>query len=126
MTAIARLVDCTQTDWEAWPVELHQKNDPVSVENFKFLQDADYIQLMFREIRTKVFNSILPKMSKGNLGNVENSVVFMSGGSTEDFEYYDSDTEKCVFRQEAFFRYLVGINGPDLLGLLDLARRRVI
>eukprot|EP01083_Nonionella_stella_P165435 550339_1 len=74
-------------------------------------------------------------MHKGNIGSVENSVVLMSSGSTQDFEYYDSVMEKCVFRQElwqikkkmrAFFRYLVGINGPDLVGLLDLARRRVI
>eukprot|EP01083_Nonionella_stella_P165436 550340_1 len=123
MADITRLEDCPQKEWESWPVELPQKNDPVSLENFKFLQDVDFMRSMFGEIRTKVFDAILSKMPKGDAGN---SVVLMAGGTTKDFEYYDSDTEKCVFRQEAFFRYLFGVNEPDLLGLLDMARRRVI
>src|SRR4051794_31712877 len=35
-----------------------------------------------------------------------------AGGSSEDFELYDTDTDKCVFRQESFFRYLFTINEP--------------
>ncbi|OEH79475.1 putative prolidase [Cyclospora cayetanensis] len=37
-----------------------------------------------------------------------------------------ADCTKCPFRQEAFFQYLLGVNEPDLLGVLILSRKEVL
>jgi hypothetical protein len=42
------------------------------------------------------------------------------GGRSSEFDLYDSDVVKCEFRQEAYFKYVFGINEPDCMGLLDL------
>lgn len=39
---------------------------------------------------------------------------------------YTADCTKTTFRQEQFFRYLFGVNEPDLYGLLDLKRREAV
>jgi len=50
----------------------------------------------------------------------------VKGGTSREFDFYDSDSSKCVFRQEAFFRYLFAVNEPDLYGVIDLDRKQSI
>lgn len=58
--------------------------------------------------------------AKAQLNAPAGSVILLQGGTSLDFDLYDSDTSKCDFRQEAFFLYLFGVNEPDCFGLLDL------
>jgi Xaa-Pro dipeptidase len=44
----------------------------------------------------------------------------LKGGTSVDFDLYDTDVTKCEFRQEHFFLYLFGLNEPDCWGALDL------
>jgi Xaa-Pro dipeptidase len=54
------------------------------------------------------------------LGAPAHSVILLSGGTTADWDLYDSDVCKADFRQEAYFQYVFGVNEPDLVGVLDL------
>ncbi len=58
--------------------------------------------------------------AKAALKAPANSVILLAGGTSSDFDLYDTDVLKCEFRQEAFFLYLFGLNEPDCYGALDL------
>lgn len=45
--------------------------------------------------------------------------VVLVGGKEDQWNYYQSDTSKCVFKQEQFFRYLFGVDVPDCIGVYD-------
>ena len=73
------------------------------------------------QIRARVFAA-----AKAQLGAPAGSVLLLAGGTSVDFDLYDSDVSKCDFRQEAFFLYLFGLNEPDCFGLLDIDREEAI
>eukprot|EP00455_Lapot_gusevi_P003711 TRINITY_DN1149_c0_g1_i2.p1 TRINITY_DN1149_c0_g1~~TRINITY_DN1149_c0_g1_i2.p1 ORF type:complete len:534 (+),score=170.98 TRINITY_DN1149_c0_g1_i2:188-1603(+) len=76
---------------------------------------------MTRGCRAKVFEAF-----KNQGHRTAGAVAVLQGGTSAMFEYYDSDTDIDVFRQEAYFRYLFGINEPDCFGALDLQREEAI
>jgi hypothetical protein len=54
------------------------------------------------------------------------NVFNAAGGKSAQWELYDTDLEIAVFRQEAFFRYLFGVNEPDCIAVLDLTTKEAI
>lgn len=54
------------------------------------------------------------------------SVILLMGGTTTDWDLYDSDVSKADFRQEAYFQYVFGLNEPDCFGILDLDKQESV
>lgn len=59
-------------------------------------------------------------VAQGDIG-AAGAVVLLAGGTSAQWEFYDSDTDADTFRQEAYFRYLFAINEPDCFGAIDVA-----
>lgn len=95
--------------WNHWPLELPQSREAES-KLLTTIEDNDFHRELHREIRTQFLSRVsLPP----------HSAVLLQGGTSAKFELYDSDTEVCPFRQEAFFRYLFEINEPDCFGMMS-------
>jgi len=102
--------------WLSWPRELPTMAEARATPEFARLQDEARVRKMHTAIRARVFDA-----ARAQLSPKEHSVVLVKGGTSVDFELYDTDVLKCEFRQEAFFLYLFGLNEPDCYGALDLA-----
>ena len=102
--------------WLSWPVELPTVKSSLDNTLYSIINDPNYHREMAQELRA----NLLKKVKSDIIDLKSDSVLLLAGGTTEDFELYDSDTEKCEFRQESFFRYLFTINEPDCYGLIHL------
>jgi len=107
--------------WESWPVEMPTAPELRECKEYQYLQDEGVQREMaseLRDIAIKTAHSKFPTASK--------AAIILKGGMESQFSLYDSDTDHCTFRQEAFFRYLFGINEPDCYGILDLERKESV
>jgi Xaa-Pro dipeptidase len=102
--------------WKSWPLELPSVEECRNTLEFHRLFDEQRIREMHQEIRANIFAA-----AKAKLPATPNSVILLAGGTEADFELYDTDVLKTEFRQEAFFRYVFGVNEPDCFGALDLS-----
>jgi Xaa-Pro dipeptidase len=106
--------------WVNWPKELPRSDEERVAEckEYALLHDDKFFREMHSDIRVKAFAALSEAIpdSKG-------SAVILAGGTSEQFDYYDSDTSMCDFRQEAYFLYLFQLNLPDCFGVLDLERK---
>ena len=101
--------------WFSYPTELPQSTDPLAAfPEFRILSDPAFHRDLTSELRSKVL------LAAAQALKTDNSAIFLVGGRSWDFELYDSDTDKCEFRQEMFFRYLFPVNEPDVCAALDL------
>ena len=53
-------------------------------------------------------------------------VILLAGGLDSMVAFYDSDTELCEFRQEAFFRYLFPFNEPNAYAAIETKSGKAI
>jgi len=104
--------------WTSWEFELPKTTELRECKDFSLFQDHEFMKAMKKDIRANVFKAGFPTKSK--------AAVLLMGGKSSDFDFYDTDTVKCDFRQESFFRYLFGINEPDCFGLLDLEKQESV
>eukprot|EP00457_Paulinella_chromatophora_P002072 gb/GEZN01002076.1/.p1 GENE.gb/GEZN01002076.1/~~gb/GEZN01002076.1/.p1 ORF type:complete len:740 (-),score=105.13 gb/GEZN01002076.1/:390-2609(-) len=109
--------------WASWPKELPLANQKfVAAPETLFLQNQTFLTLMHKKIRDRIFKS-----AKSNLGeHIDKAAIVIQGGDGKQFNLYDSDCDKCVFRQEAFFHYVFGLVLPDAIGVLDLMRNEAL
>jgi Xaa-Pro dipeptidase len=108
--------DAPRPPWLSWPREIPRRRDPLPpLREYQLIHDAAFIATMAKEIRTKVLTALRARIPAG-----EPAALLLKGGTSQDFDLYDTDVTKCEFRQEAFFRYLFPINEPDLYAALDL------
>ena len=98
--------------WLSYPQELPQARDAVpSFPEFSILSDPAFTRSLTSDIRHKVLAAARHAFPPPHT----NAAILLQGGTSAAFELYDSDTDKCEFRQEMFFRYLFGVNEPRLL-----------
>eukprot|EP00667_Euglena_gracilis_P008869 EG_transcript_8992 len=102
--------------WHAWPRELPRRGEPPPpLREYALMHDPAFLAAMAKEVREKV----LAEACKA-FPTIEGAAIVMKGGTSAEFDLYDTDVDKCEFRQELFFRYLFGLNEPDCYGVLDL------
>ena len=102
--------------WLSYPVELPSCSDPLySFPEFTLLSDVSFISSLHSELRANVLAA-----ARSAFPSTSHSAILLMGGRSSEFELYDSDTDKCEFRQEMFFRYVFGLNEPDCYGAIDL------
>ena len=103
--------------WLSYPTELPQANSPLPpLPEYSILSSPAFTRQLTTDIRAKVLTAARHAFPQPHT----NAAILLQGGSSAAFELYDSDTDKCEFRQEMFFRYVFGINEPDCYGLIDL------
>ncbi|ETO05906.1 hypothetical protein RFI_31488, partial [Reticulomyxa filosa] len=90
----------------------------VKCPEYEILNSKDHLRKMLKEVREKVFAA-----AHKQLKHIKHGAIVLQGGKEADFELYDTDVPHCNFRQEAFFRYVFGLNEPNALGILDLERK---
>ena len=102
--------------WLSYPAELPSCTDPLySFPEFSVLSSPTFLSALHSEVRSNVLSA-----SRSAFPHTSGAAILLMGGRSVDFELYDSDTDKCEFRQEAFFRYVFGLNEPDCYGAIDL------
>uniref|UniRef100_A0A6A7G5N1 Xaa-Pro dipeptidase n=1 Tax=Hirondellea gigas TaxID=1518452 RepID=A0A6A7G5N1_9CRUS len=106
--------------WKEWPHELPLRIDQVQLDNFKFLEDDAFYKGLVTECRQNAIAALTREI------RCENSAILLAGGKSSDFDLYDTDIGHCPFRQEAFFRYIFGVNEPDCVGIIDLSTKESI
>jgi Xaa-Pro dipeptidase len=104
--------------WFNWPHELPTMAEARATPEFARLRDQKRVRDMHSAIRARTIASAKAQLKPQNPELT--SLIIVKGGTSHDFELYDSDVSKCDFRQEAFFMYLFGLNEPDCYGALDL------
>ncbi|XP_026191044.1 xaa-Pro dipeptidase [Cyclospora cayetanensis] len=108
--------------WLRWPGTFEAILDSDMQKTLReFLTSPLIHRERIREVQTK-FASIAEASGVASEGHA----VFLQGGTSDEWSLYSSDCTKCPFRQEAFFQYLLGVNEPDLLGVLILSRKEVL
>lgn len=107
----------TSKPWNSWDFELPASNEFKEVKEGSIFTDEKFIREMAGEQRERLLALATKHFTAAN------SAIAVKGGVSQDFELYDSDTEKCTFRQEAFFRYLFPINEPDCYGVIDVSKK---
>lgn len=106
--------------WLQWPRELPAMSECRATPEYHRLFNEERIRDMHKEIRSRVF------AAAKSLHAPSNSVILLMGGTSADWDLYDTDVSKADFRQEAFFQYIFGVNEPDLFGVLDLATEETL
>ena len=109
------------TNWSNWayelPISLEKLNSYFNIsELYKSLNNEVFISQIAKSCRDK----FISKLSNSNLFN-NNGFILLAGGTEEMLAFYDSDTDFCEFRQEAYFRYLFSINEPNAYGGIDIS-----
>ena len=103
--------------WLSYPKELPQAGAPLpSLPEYSILSDPAFTRSLTSDIRAKVLAATRHAFPPPHTA----AGIVLQGGTSAAFELYDSDTDKCEFRQEMFYRYLFGLNEPDCYGLIDL------
>ena len=104
--------------WLSYPHELPSASTPLhSFPEFSILSSASFVSSLHSEVRANVLSA-----SRSAFPSTSGAAILLMGGRSADFELYDSDSDKCEFRQEMFFRYVFGLNEPDCFGAIDLER----
>ena len=116
-TSHADSADHSTKPWLSYPQELPQARDALPpLPEFSILSDPAFTRSLTSDIRHKVLAAVRHAFPQPH----SHAAILLQGGTSAAFELYDSDTDKCEFRQEMFFRYLFGLNEPDCYGLLDV------
>uniref|UniRef100_A0A0G4I505 Aminopeptidase P N-terminal domain-containing protein n=1 Tax=Chromera velia CCMP2878 TaxID=1169474 RepID=A0A0G4I505_9ALVE len=87
----------------------------VDADRYSYLASNDAVRKITTETRAQLL-----KMAEGKLSK-ENSAICLAGGKSGQWDFYDNDTTWTFFRQEPYFRYLFGVNEPDLFGFICLS-----
>ena len=111
----------TTEPWHQWRKEMPSSEDNIKYPEYAFLNSKDLLRKILTETRQKVFTALMDKLPQ-----TKNSAVLLAGGKKDSFQFYNGDILQCTFRQEPYFRYLFGVNEPDLLGILDLNTTEII
>ncbi|CBZ53522.1 putative prolidase [Neospora caninum Liverpool] len=114
--------------WLHWPSSLDDvRQSDAHRELHAYLTSYKTVAAMTRQVREVVFKAYeTATASATQTARDTNVAAFFQGGSAADWAFYASDCDKAVFRQEQFFRYLFGVNEPDVFGLLDFSRRQAV
>lgn len=104
--------------WDSWDVELPLSDESKEAKEYALLHDEKFHRDLTLEVRKRAISKMMTALQP-----TKNAAVVLKGGTEQDFALYDSDTDKCPFRQEAFFHYLFWINEPDCYGVIDLERQ---
>eukprot|EP00457_Paulinella_chromatophora_P002565 gb/GEZN01002570.1/.p1 GENE.gb/GEZN01002570.1/~~gb/GEZN01002570.1/.p1 ORF type:complete len:584 (-),score=61.07 gb/GEZN01002570.1/:571-2322(-) len=108
--------------WQKWPKELPACNQAFQdTAEWKFLNDYTYLAAMHHKIRMRAFDEARTKLTP-----LKHAAVLVQGGTSAMFDLYDTDCDKCVFRQEAYFLYLFGVVLPDCFGVMDLDKQQTL
>jgi len=107
--------------WLKWPHELPPISEARQTPEFHAFQDEERHRKMHKEIRDRIFAGVSVALSPS-----PNSAILLAGGTSVDFELYDTDVLKTEFRQEQFFRYIFGVNYPDCYGIIDLDKKETV
>lgn len=102
--------------WLSWPAELPTQNEILGCEEFRRMNSEEAHGEIYEENRQRLF-----KAAKEKFSDVQDAAIVLAGGTTEDWDLYDTDCTKDNFRQESFFRYVFGINEPDCFGAINLS-----
>eukprot|EP00808_Paulinella_micropora_P013611 g52838.t1 len=109
--------------WHNWPADLPAAGQPFQeTPETKFLSDGQFLAKLHQDIRKRVFEQAKSALAP----NHEKAAIVVRGGDSAQFNLYDSDCTKSVFRQEAYFLYLFGLVLPDCYGVLDLERKQTL
>jgi len=118
----------TDKPWANWPLTLPEGKilphgqDPKSYAEYKKINDQEFLTRMTAEIRLNAYNALRKAcVERLNVNPDDGVAVVLAGGVAADWELYCSDTDKDVFRQEAFFRHLFQVNEADLYGMIDIS-----
>lgn len=103
--------------WDSWDVELPTATERKQCPEYKYLHDEKVHRELSLEIRTRAMAKLVEKLPN------KSSAVVLQGGGEDAFSLYDSDVEKCPFRQEHYFQYLFWVNEPDCYGVVDLEKK---
>eukprot|EP01084_Bolivina_argentea_P087617 158241_1 len=111
----------TTEPWHKWRKEMPSCTDSVNYPEYQLLNSNHHLRKILTEVRTKLFNTLQNKLPQ-----IKNAAVLLAGGTNESFQFYDGDILQCTFRQEPYFRYLFGVNEPNMYGILDLNTNEII
>ena len=114
--------NCDDKPWLSWDYEMPKCNDDIKCPQYNILTSKKHLRNILKEVRNKFMKSFIKSLNN----NTKNVGILLQGGKQSDFEMYDTDTLHCVFRQEPFFRYLFGINEPDVFGIIDVDKNEYI
>jgi Xaa-Pro dipeptidase len=107
-------------EWESWPTELPTAARVVKESQspeMRLFYDAQFNASLHKENRE---NTLKLVRADKHFQQSHKGALFFMGGTSLDWALYDSDCHKAAFRQEAFFKYLFGLNEPDCFGMIDL------
>ena len=103
--------------WLSFPTELPAVKDALpSFPEFSIFSSVAFL----RDLHAEVRSNLLAAARSAFPTPAASSAILLMGGTSADFNLYESDTDKCEFRQEAFFRYVFGLNEPDAAGVVEL------
>lgn len=106
--------------WQDWQRELPTTTaKPGEMKEYKELEDDNFHRAMHAGIRDRVWEACTSITT-------DKSAILLPGGKESDFQLYDTDVSSCEFRQEQYFRYIFGINEPECMGVLDLAKKEAV
>ena len=118
---LIRLFQMSQP-WHQWPMDLPSSNqsvDPELQKQYNVITDLSFQRTLSHEQRQRFLHTMQQH-------DTAHACVLMAGGTSRDYELYDTDVEKTYFRQESFFRYLFMINEPDCCGMIELTTNKSI
>ncbi|CDJ35957.1 prolidase, putative [Eimeria mitis] len=108
--------------WLEWPTSwegLQESDDHLLLR--EYLTSPRVHKEKVEEVRRQFITAVRAKSLA-----TEGVAAFLEGGTTDEWMLYSSDCNKAVFRQEAFFQYLVGINEPDIHAAYILASDEIV
>lgn len=125
--------------WLRWPTTLEDlRRSKAQRDLYGYLTNRKLLVKRTEQIReqflTAAASSGLFTLKKESSGEEDaqtfdhepRAAALLEGGTSDSWAYYSSDTTCDVFRQEPFFRYLFGVNEPDLYGLLDFQTKETV
>ncbi|PFH38500.1 putative peptidase D [Besnoitia besnoiti] len=114
--------------WLKWPATLEDVRQSEAHRELRaYLTSFKTVAERTRQVRDAVVKAHRAALASSKEQTSEKNVAaFFQGGRTDDWALYSSDCDKNVFRQEQFFRYIFGVNEPDLFGLLDFSHEEAV